>query len=207
MYAARDMAARKLTISRAWANVTFAGKNLAPGTTVARNYNFYIGPKKYSILKKRGLHQGDIMEFGSWYSPVSKFLLVVLNLLYKVFHNYGIAIIVLTILVRVAFWPITHKGTESMQRMQKIQPLVAAVREKYKDNPQKMNQEVMLLYKQHNVNPMGGCLPMLIQIPVFIALFTILRSAVELRYSSFLWVKDLSEPEMLFAGMIPFIGS
>lgn len=207
LYARRDAAVNKVTIKKTWANLSFDAKVIAPAETFTRSYNYYVGPKKYSILKARGQRQADIMEFGRWFAPVSKFLLVILNLIYSVFHNYGIAIIILTAMVRIAFWPITHKGTESMQRMQKIQPLVTAVREKYKSDPQKMNQEVMLLYKQHKVNPMGGCLPMVIQIPVFIALFTVLRSAVELRFSSFLWIKDLSEPEGLFAGMIPFVGS
>ncbi len=207
LYAMRDSESRKLIIKKTWAELAFADKILESGESVVNKYNYYVGPKKYSILKARGLRQADVMEFGRWFAPVSKFLLVILNLIYSVFHNYGIAIILLTAMVRMVFWPITHKGTESMQRMQKIQPLVTAVREKYKSDPQKMNQEVMLLYKQHKVNPMGGCLPMVIQIPVFIALFTVLRSAVELRFSSFLWIKDLSEPEGLFAGMIPFIGS
>ncbi|MCK5528795.1 MAG: membrane protein insertase YidC, partial [Kiritimatiellae bacterium] len=204
LHAVRDVASSKVAIQKTWANLTFADQLVPSGESVTRSYDYYVGPKKYSILKARGQRQADVMEFGRWFAPVSKFLLVILNLIYSVFHNYGIAIILLTALVRIVFWPITHKGTESMQRMQKIQPLVTAVREKHKSNPQKMNQEVMMLYKQHKVNPMGGCLPMVIQIPVFIALFTVLRSAVELRYSSFLWIKDLSEPEGLFAGMLPY---
>ena len=113
----------------------------------------------------------------------------------------------LTIIVRVVFWPVTHKSTESMKRMAQVAPLVNALREKYKDNPTKQQQEIMALYKEHKVNPLGGCLPMLIQIPVFFALFTVLRSAIELRFADFLWIKDLSEPENLFQGMIPFVGS
>ena len=204
LHAVRDVASNKLSIQKTWADLTFADQVLPASESVTRSYDYYVGPKKYSILKARGQRQADVMEFGRWFAPVSKFLLVILNLIYSVFHNYGVAIILLTALVRIVFWPITHKGTESMQRMQKIQPLVTAVREKHKSNPQKMNQEVMALYKQHKVNPMGGCLPMVIQIPVFIALFTVLRSAVELRYSSFLWIKDLSEPEGLLAGMLPY---
>ena len=138
--------------------------------------------------------------------PIKKALLWGL-IHFAIFGNYGIAILILTILVRVIFWPLTHKGTESMKRMQALQPQMKAIKEKYKDNPQRVQQETMALYKENKVNPMGGCLPMFIQVPVFIALFAVLRSAIELRYSSFLWISDLSEPENLFAGMIPVVGS
>jgi YidC/Oxa1 family membrane protein insertase len=139
--------------------------------------------------------------------PIKKALLWGL-IHFAVFGNYGIAILILTILVRVIFWPLTHKGTESMKRMQALQPQMKEIKEQYKDNPQMQQQKTMALYKENKVNPMGGCLPMFIQIPVFIALFAVLRSAIELRYSGFLWIRDLSEPENLFAGMftIPIIG-
>jgi YidC/Oxa1 family membrane protein insertase len=145
----------------------------------------------------------EIMEFG-WWRSICWLLLVCLKGIYAVIPNYGVAIILLTILIRLVFWPITHKSTESMRRMQEIQPKIAALREKYRDKPQKIQEETMKLYKEHKVNPIGGCLPMLIQIPVFIALFNVLRSAVELRYAGFLWIADLSEPEGLFAGVLPF---
>ncbi|MFA7369345.1 MAG: membrane protein insertase YidC, partial [Kiritimatiellales bacterium] len=136
--------------------------------------------------------------------PIKTGLLWGLKGLEKVVRNYGVAIMLLTVIVRVIFWPITHKGTESMRKMQALQPQLKEIREKFKDNPQRMQQETMQFYKDNKVNPLGGCLPMLIQIPVFIALFVVLRSAVELRFSKFLWVRDLSEPENLFAGMLPF---
>jgi YidC/Oxa1 family membrane protein insertase len=94
-----------------------------------------------------------------------------------------------------------------MRKMQALQPQMKEIREKFKDNPQRMQQETMKFYKENKVNPMGGCLPMLVQIPVFIALFVVLRSAIELRFSKFLWISDLSEPENLLAGMIPIVGS
>jgi YidC/Oxa1 family membrane protein insertase len=125
-----------------------------------------------------------------------------------VVRNYGIAIILLTLLIRILFWPLTHKSTESMRRMQEIQPEIKALQAKYgKSNPQKLQQETMKLYKEKKVNPMGGCLPMFVQIPVFIALFTVLRNAIELRYSGFLWIADLSTAENLMAGKIPFVGA
>jgi len=138
--------------------------------------------------------------------PIKKALLWGL-LHFAIFGNYGIAILILTVIVRVIFWPLTHKSTESMKRMQSLQPQMAAIKAKHKDNPQLIQQKTMALYKENKVNPMGGCLPMFIQIPVFIALFAVLRSAIELRYSGFLWISDLSEPENLFAGMIPVVGS
>jgi YidC/Oxa1 family membrane protein insertase len=168
--------------------------------------SYFVGPKEHARLKRLGEHQGDVMEFG-WFSWMCKPLLMILNKIHAVVRNYGLAIILLTALVRIVFWPVTHKSTESMKKMQKLQPLITEIREKHKGDSQKMNQEVMALYKERKVNPMAGCLPMVIQIPVFIALFTVLRSAVELRYASFLWISDLSEPENLFAGMIPVVGA
>lgn len=186
------------------ASILLPELNLGAGEVFSRAIQYYVGPKKYSELSKNGLHQVDVMEFGMW-APVGKLLLKIMNWIYSVplIHSYGIAIILLTILVRVVFWPITRKSTESMKKMQEIQPLVKAVQAKYKDNTQKQQQEVMALYKEHKVNPLGGCLPMLIQIPVFIALFVVLRSAIELRFAHFLWIRDLSQPENLFPGMLP----
>ena len=201
-------APKKMTeLAEVAASAVFAGQTLAVGEKVERRLTYYAGPKKYSELSAAALHQVDVMEFGDWIKPISKLLLRVLNFIHDFIPNYGIAIILLTIIVRVVFWPVTHKSTESMKRMQQVAPLVTALREKYKDNPTKQQQEIMALYKEHKVNPLGGCLPMLIQIPVFFALFTVLRSAIELRFADFLWIQDLSEPENLFAGMIPFVGS
>ncbi|MBN2684728.1 MAG: membrane protein insertase YidC, partial [Pontiellaceae bacterium] len=158
-----------------------------------------------------------VMEFktiGGWkfmnilMEPSRKALLWTLNRFDDIFHNYGVAIILLTLVVRVLFWPLTHKSTESMKRMQELQPQIKALQVKYKSNPQRMQQETMALYKENKVNPMGGCLPMLLQMPVLFALFSVLRNAIELRYSSFLWISDLSSPENLFAGAfkIPLLG-
>jgi YidC/Oxa1 family membrane protein insertase len=126
-----------------------------------------------------------------------------LNLFYRLIPNYGIAIILLTFLVRIIFWPLTQSSTVNMKKMQELQPKLKELQTKFKDNPQKMQQETWALYRENKVNPLSSCLPMLIQIPVFIALFTVLRSAVELRYASFLWIADLSEPENLLAGVLP----
>ncbi|MDF7825024.1 membrane protein insertase YidC [Pontiellaceae bacterium B12227] len=189
---------------------------LDAGETKSIEYAYFIGPKKYSTLKETGNNYEKVMEFEttgffSWMNwlmePSRKGLLWTLNLFHGMVHNYGVAIILLTLLVRILFWPLTHKSTESMKRMQEVQPQIKAIQEKYKKDPQRAQQEVMKFYKENKVNPMGGCLPMVIQIPVFIALFTVLRNAIELRYSGFLWIADLSQPENLFAGSIPVIGS
>ena len=185
--------------------ILYPEMTLASGEKNARQFQYYVGPKKYSELNRYKMHQVDVMEFGMW-APVGKVLLVTMNWIEKFLwpHNYGIAIMLLTIIIRVIFWPITHKSTESMKKMQALQPLMTEIRKKYKDNSQKQQQEIMALYKEHKVNPLGGCLPTLIQIPVFIALFVVLRSAIELRFAPFLWIKDLSAPENLFAGVLPF---
>ena len=189
---------------------------IAANETLTRKTRVYTGPKDYSFLRTQGMDQVEVMEFksmGFWkfmnpvMYPIKTGLLWGLNGLEKVVRNYGVAIMLLTIIVRVIFWPITHKGTESMRKMQALQPQIKALQLKFKDNPQRLQQETMKFYKENKVNPMGGCLPMLIQIPVFIALFVVLRSAVELRFSKFLWISDLSEPENLLAGMIPIVGS
>ena len=180
---------------------------LEPEQAVLRETDYYLGPKKFSMLHQYGRSQVDVMDFGM-FAPICKFLLWVLNVIHDKLwpYNYGVAIMLLTIIIRILFWPITHKGTESMRRMQEIQPLMKEIQAKYKDNPQKQQQEMFALYKKHKVNPIGGCLPMVIQIPVFFALFVVLRSAIELRYAEFLWIRDLSEPEHLFASVLPFGG-
>ena len=209
LQASRSMAAPgAFLIGQASADMLFSGRELKPGETFTRKMTYYAGPKEYSSLKPLGDHQDDVMEFGwfEWFRWLCKVLLWTLNALHAVIPNYGIAIILLTLIVRVIFWPVTHKSTESMKKMQQIQPLVNELRAKYKEKPQKMNEEVMALYKKHKVNPLAGCLPMLVQIPVFIALFIVLRSAVELRFAPFLWIRDLSEPEGILAGVLPFGG-
>jgi YidC/Oxa1 family membrane protein insertase len=173
---------------------------------MTRDYTLFIGPKKMSLLRSMGNQMQDIMEFGFW-RWICVLLVPTLDFFYSIIPNYGIAIILLTILVRIIFWPLTHKSTAGMKKMQEIQPKLKEIQAKFKNDPTKLQQETWACYRENKVNPLSSCLPMLIQIPVFIALFMVLRSAVELRYASFLWISDLSEPENLFAGMIPVIGS
>ena len=181
---------------------------LAPHATQETEIVYYAGPKKYALLRQSENQWADVMEFGRFFKWICQLLLPVLNAIeYVVPGGYGVAVILLTIIVKLLFWPVTHKGTESMKRMQALQPELKKLREKYKKDPKKLQEKQMLLYRENKVNPLAGCLPMVIQIPVFIGLFTVLRSAVELRYARFLWIADLSEPEGLLAGVIPFPAS
>ncbi len=120
-----------------------------------------------------------------------------MNSLKGLLGNYAAAIIILTLLIKSALWPIQNKATNSMRRMQLLSPKMTELREKYKDNPTKMNEELMKLYKQYGVNPFGGCLPMLVQIPVFFGFYSMLGTAIELRNSHFLWIHDLSQPDTI----------
>jgi len=173
------------------------------GAQRTRTTIFYAGPKKQDLLWDLGMK--DVMEFGMW-RWICYPLVWVLNFFHDWIPNYGVAIILLTILVRILFWPLTHKSTVGMKRMQELQPKMKEIQAKFKDNPQRLQQETWAMYKEAKVNPMSSCLPMLIQIPVFIALFNVLRSAVELRYAPFLWIADLSEPEGILAAYLPFGG-
>ena len=195
---ARDMNSANYRPASVSARVRFADSKDCSRLTM-----FYVGPKKQSLLWDLGMR--DVMEFGIW-RWLCYPLVWVLNFFNNLIPNYGVAIILLTILVRLLFWPLTHKSTVGMRKMQELQPLMKEIQKKYKDNPQRLQQETWALYKKKKVNPMSSCLPMLVQIPVFIALFNVLRSAVELRYAPFLWISDLSEPEALFASWFPFGG-
>jgi YidC/Oxa1 family membrane protein insertase len=167
----------------------------------------YTGPKELDYLHEAGHQLVDAVDYG-WFWFLAKPALYVLKWLYSYVHNYGVAIILLTIFIKIIFWPLTHKSIKSMQAMKKIQPKITQVREKYKDDREKLNQELMALYKTYKVNPMGGCLPMVLQIPVFIALYRMLNTAVELRHEPFIWwINDLTAPDRLNIGInIPYLG-
>ena len=185
--------------------LSFEDATLAPGETKAMELTVYVGPKVYETLAAYGGHEEDILQLGFW-RVIGIWILKLMVWFRDVIwpHNYGLSIILLTLVIRLIFWPLNRKSMQSTQRMQEVQPLLTAVREKYKADPQRQQQEMMRIYKEHKINPMGGCLPMLIQIPVFFALFVVLRGAIELRFSSFLWIRDLSTPENLFLDQIGF---
>jgi YidC/Oxa1 family membrane protein insertase len=192
-------------IARVAATLYMPDFELDPGQTLVQNATLYVGPKVYASLKANGPHQEDVLQLGFW-RPIGILILKIMVWIQAHVwpYSYGLAIILLTFMIRVVFWPLNHKSMVSTRHMQEVQPLIAALKEKYKGDAQKQQQEMMALYKEHKINPMGGCLPMLIQIPVFFALFVVLRGAIELRFSSFLWIADLSTPENLFHNVLPF---
>ena len=170
-------------------------------------FQAYFGPKKLSILEKMGHRLEKVVDFG-WFDFLARPFLWVMNYLYRFIPNYGVAIILLTFFIKVLLWPLGNKSYKSMSQMKKMQPLMAEIRERYKDDKQKMNLELMSLYKTYKVNPLGGCLPMIAQIPVFFAFYRMLYQAVELRHAPFFWwINDLSAPDRLFhfSFNIPFM--
>ncbi|SHO46118.1 membrane protein insertase YidC [Desulfopila aestuarii] len=180
---------------------------LQPGSEKTYAYKIYYGPKKVELLRELGYNLERSVNFG-WFDIIARPTLWLLNFLYGFVGNYGVAIILVTIMFKAAFWPISQKGMKSMKNMQKLQPKMAKLKEKYKDDPTRMNQEVMNLYKTYRVNPLGGCLPMVLQIPVFFALYKVLLQSIELRHAPFmLWITDLSAPDRLWIGFdLPYLG-
>ena len=173
-----------------------------PGAIRNLSFECFAGPKKMKLLENLEPDAPTIMRLYImgmvFLEPLSRLMLTALLWLKGWCGSYGLSIILLTLIVKIIFWPVTHKANLSMRKMQKIQPLMKEVRATYKDNPQKMQMEMMKLYKEHNVSPLGGCLPMLLQMPVFLALYATLSGSVEPRQASFLWASDLSLPDTIF---------
>ena len=172
-------------------------QTLQPGGEATQKFALYAGPKDLDRLKAAGSDLDNLLDLG-WFDLLARPALYLLRFLHRFSGNYGLAIILVTLLQKVVFHPLTAKSLRSMQAMQALQPKLAALQERYKNNPQKKQQETMELYKKHGVNPMGGCLPMLLQIPIFIALYNALSNSVEMWRAHFLWIKDLSQPDALF---------
>jgi len=165
------------------------------GQSVTVTHRLFVGPKDIDILKAQGNDLVQSLDLG-WFTVLAKPLLYTLKYFYGYVGNYGIAIIIVTIILKALFFPLTHKSYKSMKDMQKIQPKMAALKEKYKDDRDAMNKAVMELYREHKVNPLGGCLPMVVQIPVFFALYKALMFSIELRHAPFfLWVTDLADKD------------
>ncbi len=177
---------------------------LDPNQTVSQTFQIYAGPKYYSRLDKLGHYEQEVMDFGK-FKAVSILLLGMMNVFHGWLGSYALAIILLTILVKAVLFPLQNKANKSMKRMAVLSPQMTALREKYKDDPTKMNAETMKLYRANGMSPLaplGGCWPMLIQMPIFFGFLYMLYTAAELRNSSFLWVRDLSQPDTVgnFAG-------
>jgi YidC/Oxa1 family membrane protein insertase len=186
--------------------VFFDPVQLPPGQSAAREFRGYLGPKEGHRLEALGGGLIESIDLGwSWVAPLTRLFGWLLSALYAVVGNYGVAIIILTILVRVVTAPLTMKQMRSMERMRRLQPRIKEIQEKFSDDRQRQSEEMMRLYKQEKVNPLGGCLPMILQLPVFIGLFYALRSSIHLRQAPFMgWIDDLSTPDMLFE--IPGVG-
>ncbi len=171
---------------------------LGPREVVSFPVRAFMGPKEYNLLEATGQGMERLVDYG-WFSVIAKPLVWLLTASNRVTGNYGIDIIILTILIKIAFYPLTKKSMASMKKMQELGPIMNKIKEKYKDDKARQQQEMMNLYKTYKINPMSGCLPMLLQIPVFIALYKGLLVAIELRHAPFfLWINDLSAPEHLW---------
>ncbi len=173
-------------------NATLEWNNKARLIEQPFNIRFYLGPKRHDLLKEHDLEIKSIINYG-WFDIIAKPMFWVLNQFHSLTGNWGWAIILLTAVVKILFFPLTQRGFKSMQKLQKLQPQMKRLQEAYKDDKEKMNQEMMALYKEHKVNPVGGCMPMILQIPIFFALYKVLLESIELKGAEFiLWIKDLS---------------
>ncbi len=178
------------------------GVSLSPGESRSFDYRVFIGPKENRMLRKMGDEWGELMNFG-FFSPFSRFMNWSLWWVHAAMDkvsgkwSWGLSVVVLTILLRLAIWPLYNKSNRTMKRMSKLKPEMDKLREKYPDDPNRMNQEMMKLYRTYGINPLGGCLPMFAQLPIFFGFYSMLLHAVEMRGQSFLWIKDLSEPDTL----------
>ncbi len=185
--------------------LVYPGLTLAPGQSVERQFQIYAGPKEYRTLTRLAAEFRNnmelLMDYSGFFGWFAQALLISMNGLHGLGLSYGLAIIAITIIIKLLFWPLTQASTRSMKRMSALQPQMKALQEKFKDDPTKMNRKLMEFMKEHKVSPLGGCLPMLLQIPVFFGFYRMIQSAIELRGAQFLWACDLSKPDTLF--MIP----
>lgn len=194
----------------------FALPSLAPGENVSLEMDFYSGPKDFKRLSSMGQDQEDVMHLG-WFLMffigfigfVGKMLLWLLTHLHGWIGNWGFAIIVMTLIVRIILYPLTAKAARAGKRMQELSKPMQEIKEKYKDNPQKQQQATLDLFRKHGVNPLSGCWPLLIQFPIFIAMFNLLRNTADLRFAEFLWISDLSMPDQTIplGTNVAFVGS
>ncbi|NIS61773.1 MAG: membrane protein insertase YidC, partial [Proteobacteria bacterium] len=185
-----------------YSRVAYPEHSIPGGGEAVYRYELYLGPKVISLLKELNVGAEKVVRYG-WFTPIAKILLLFVNLTHKVTKNYGVDIIIISVLLKILFWPLTKKSYVSMKEMQKVQPEMAMLREKYKGDKARLNREMMDLYKRRKVNPLGGCLPMLVQIPIFFALYWALMGSIELRHAPFiLWITDLSYRDPIYVSPI-----
>ena len=192
---------KKRFVSMAW---SLPDEVLAPGETKSIGYEVFMGPKDNKIVRQLGQGRGELMHYG-FFSFISRPLNGLLNFYHDAIFSkiadkwaWGFAIILVTFTIRLVIWPLHNASTRTMKRMSKMQPIMAELKEKYPDDPQKVQTETMKMYKEYNINPVGGCLPMFAQIPIFFGFYSMLRSAVELRGAQFMWVNDLALPDTVY---------
>ena len=182
-----------------------------PGKLEKFDFKVYCGPQNLNLLREHGNNFADMMKFSNWglLDAVAKAIYAVLNIVHKVIPNWGVCIIILGVLIYSLTYPLTLKSMASMKKMQALQPKIAKLKEQHKNNPQKLSKEQMELFKEHKINPMGGCFPVLLQMPIFIGFYQVLWRSVMLKGADFLWIKDLSEPDRIFvfSSEIPIIGN
>jgi len=187
----------------AFTNSESPALNLGVNTSradVRHQYKLYLGPLIYDNLKDYGNGFEQTVDLGpKFLQLISKFFIMVLRFIFGFIPNWGLVLIVFSVLLKIVLYPLTHKSFESSTKMQKVNPLIKEIQAKYKNDPATMNAEVKKLYKEHGVNPLGGCLPMLLQMPILFALYPILRYSIDLRQTKFLWLPDLSEPDPIMA--------
>jgi YidC/Oxa1 family membrane protein insertase len=177
------------------------------GVATSQTFRIYTGPKAIDQLETVGVGLEEAVSFGI-FALLARPLVWILEFFQTFAQNYGVSIILLTILIRIAFFPLATKQFRSMKEMQRLQPLLKELREKYKDDKERLNQETMQLFRTHKVNPLGGCLPIVVQIPVFIALYQALLNSIALRHAAFVfWIRDLSAPDPTYITPILMTGS
>jgi YidC/Oxa1 family membrane protein insertase len=197
----------KLGIGMKEGNVMYSrgihpARSVPSGGELVYAYELYLGPKVIDLLKELNVGAEKGVRFG-WFTAIAKVLLLFINFTHKITKNYGADIIIISVLLKILFWPLTKKSYKSMKEMQKVQPEMTMLREKYKDDKTRLNRELMDLYKRRKINPLGGCLPMVVQIPIFFALYWALMGSIELRHAPFiLWIKDLSYRDPIYISPI-----
>lgn len=174
---------------------------------IEQKHLLYAGPSIASELKKIGMGFEETINYG-FFGWIAKTLLFMLGICHSVVKNWGVSIIILSVFLNILLFPLTLKSFKSMQKMHELHPQMEKLKAQFKDNPQKLNKEIMELYKKYNINPLGGCLPLLLQMPIFIALYQALTKSVDLRGASFLWIKDLSMPDAVaIPATLPLVGN
>ncbi|MCX5704685.1 MAG: membrane protein insertase YidC [Candidatus Omnitrophica bacterium] len=199
---------RKLSAQESEVGLTLKDLIAAPGLPLKLKFHIYLGPQQLQVINGVNRDWGAVINYGI-FDFFGQAILKSLEFVQRLVGNWGWAIILLSVLVFLVLFPLTLKQMRSMKEMQILQPKIEELRKKYKDNPQKLNQETLALYKEHKVNPLGGCLPMLLQMPILFALYQVLMRSVALRGAEFLWIKDLSMPDCLFKlpQSIPVLGN